>query len=84
MLYFQNKLKQYENDIKNTWNVMKTVIGKSKIYDDNFPKIIDINKKKSLIKNVAETFNMFFINVDSNLAGKSHLVVQSLNLILQI
>ena len=36
--YFQNKLKQYENKIKNTWKVMKVIIGKSKQYNDNFPK----------------------------------------------
>ena len=27
-LYFQNKLKKGENDIKNTWKIMKSVIGK--------------------------------------------------------
>ena len=28
-LYFQSKLKQYESNIKNIWNSMKAVIGKS-------------------------------------------------------
>ena len=45
-LYFQNKLKQYENNIKNTWKIMKVIIGKSKVYNDNFPKILNIDKKE--------------------------------------
>ena len=39
ILYFRNKLKQYENNIKNTWKIMKVIIGKSKVYNDNFPII---------------------------------------------
>ena len=70
-LHFQNKLKQYENNIKNTWNVMKAVIGKSKICNDKFPKSLDINKEEITDKKmIAETFNKFFINVDFNLADK--------------
>ena len=49
-LFFQNKLKQNEHNIKNTWNVMKAVIGKSKICNDKFLKRLDNKKKKSLIK----------------------------------
>ena len=26
--YFQNKLKQYENNIKGTWKIVKVIIGK--------------------------------------------------------
>ena len=43
-LYFQNELKQYEHNFKNTWDVMKGVIGKSKICNDKFPKSLDIIK----------------------------------------
>ena len=70
-LYFQNKLKQYENNIKDTWNVMKAVIGKSKICNDKLPESLDINKEEITDKKfIAETFNKFFINVGSNLADK--------------
>ena len=70
-LYFQNKLKQYENNIKNTWNVMKAVIGKSKICNDKFPKSLNINKEEITDKKIiADTFNKFFLNVGSNLANK--------------
>ena len=63
-LYFQNKLKQYENNIKNTWKIMKVIIGKSKVYNDNFPKILNIDKKEITDKKtIAEEFNSYFINV---------------------
>ena len=37
-LYYQNKLKQQENNIKTH--------GKSKVYNYNFPKILNIDKKE--------------------------------------
>ena len=70
-LYFQNKLKQYENNIKNTWKIMKVIIGKSKVYNDNFPKILNIDKKEITDKKtIAEEFNSYFINVGTKLATK--------------
>ena len=38
-LYFQPKLKHYENNIKNTWKIMKVIIDKFKAYNDNFQKV---------------------------------------------
>ena len=70
-LYFQNNLKQYENSIKSTWNIMKAVIGKSKICKHKFPKSLNINKEETTDKKiVAETFNKFLVNIGSNLADK--------------
>ena len=70
-IYFQDKSKQYERNIKNTWNVTKTVTGKSKISNDSFRKNLDINKKEITDKKIiAETFDTFFINAVSNLADK--------------
>ena len=70
-LYFQNNLKQYENSIKSTWNIMKAVIGKSKICKHKFPKSLNINKEEITDKKiVAETFNKFLVNIGSNLADK--------------
>ena len=45
-LYFQNKLKQYENNIKNTWKIIKVIIGKSKILTKN-----KLSTRKPLLKN---------------------------------
>ena len=70
-LYFQSKLKQYENNIKNTRKIMKAIIDKSKVYNDNFPKILNIDKKEiTYKKTIAEKFNSYFINVESKLATK--------------
>ena len=70
-LYFQNKFKKYENDIKNTWKIMKSIIGKSSVHNDNFPKSLSIDKEEITDKKIiAEKFNSYFINVGSNLAAK--------------
>ena len=45
-LSFQNKQKQNENNVKNTWKIKKVIIGKSKVDNDNFPKILIIDKKE--------------------------------------
>ena len=42
----QNKLKQYENNIKNTWKIIKVIIGKSKILTKN-----KLPTRKPLLKN---------------------------------
>ena len=70
-IHFQNKLKQYENNIKNTWKIMKIIIDKSKVCNDNFPKSLLIDKKGITgKKTIAEKFNSYFISVGSKLAAK--------------
>ena len=50
---------------------MKGVIGKSKICNDKFPKILDINKEEITDKKIkAETLNKFFKNIVSSLSDK--------------
>ena len=50
---------------------MKVIIGKSKVYNYNFPKILNIDKKEITDKKtIAEKFNSYFINVGSKLATK--------------
>ena len=49
----------------------KTVMGKSKLCNDKFPKSLDIDKEEITDKKIiAELYNKFFINVGSNLADK--------------
>ena len=36
--YFQEKLSFYKKDIKNTWNSLKDVIGKTKMNENRLPK----------------------------------------------
>ena len=70
-LYFQNKLKKCENDIKNTWKIMKSIIGKSRVQNDSFPKsLIIANEEITDKKSIAEKFNSFFVNTGTNLAAK--------------
>ena len=63
--YYRDKIKLFENDIRNTWKIMKEVIGKKKCNNEK-PKpkhqIVDkiaINDAKS----IAEKFNEFFVNI---------------------
>ena len=50
---------------------MKVIIGKSKVYNDNFPKTLNIDKKEITDeKTIAEKFNIYFINVGSKMATK--------------
>ena len=61
-----------KNNVKNFWNVIKTVIRKSKICNDKFPKSSDINIEEITDKNaIAETFNKFYENAGSNLTNKT-------------
>ena len=50
---------------------MKVIIGKSKVYNNNFPKSLNIGKKGiTNKKTIAEKFNSYFINLGSKLAAK--------------
>ena len=70
-----------KNNIRNTWNVMKAIIGKSEICNDKYPQSVDINKEEITDKNIiAETFNKFSINEGSNLADKISPSSTNLNL----
>ena len=69
-LYYQNQLAKYQKDIKNTWKVMKEIIGKTKVCNDNFPKRLVIDKTEiTNKKSIAETFNEYFVNVGPSLAS---------------
>ena len=50
---------------------MKVIIDKSKVYNDNFPKSLNVGKKEITDKKtIAEKFNSYFINVGSKLEAK--------------
>ena len=70
-LYFQNKLKKCENNIKNTWKIMKSIIGESRVQNDSFSKsLIIANQEITNKKSIAEKFNSFYVNTGTNLAAK--------------
>ena len=75
----QNKLEKCKNNIKTTWKTMKEIIGKSKVFHQNLPNNLRINKTSITDKKIiADKFNEFFINIGSNLAAKIHLLIRTL------
>ena len=69
--YYQNKLEKCKNNLKTTWKAMKEIIGKSKVFHQNLPNNLKINKKSITDKKIiADKVNEFFINIGSNLAAK--------------
>ena len=58
-------------EILKKWNVMKDIIGKSKIKSTNFPHKFTINKMDIYNKpEIADAFNDFFTNIDHKLASQ--------------
>ena len=50
---------------------MKSIIGKSRVQNDSFPKsLIIANKEITDKKSIAEKFNSFFVNTGTNLAAQ--------------
>ena len=70
--HYQNKLEKCKNNLKTTWKTMKEIIGKSKVFYQNLPNNLRINKISITDKKIiADKFNEFFINIGSNLAAKT-------------
>ena len=68
--YYNNLFAKFKNDIKKTWDTIKSVLNKKK-NKKCIPEclIIDGNEIKDKIT-IAEKFNDFFINVGPNFAAK--------------
>ena len=69
--YYQSILKDCQNDVTYTWEIMKEITAKNKVSSNRFPKSINANGKSiKNISRVAEEFNKYFTNVGPNLASK--------------
>lgn len=69
--YYSEIISKYKYDSKNTWRIMKEIIGKTKEKSNSLPQVIKVNGKNIYDQNVvAKEFNKFFINVGPNLAKK--------------
>ena len=69
--YYRDKIKLFENDIRNTWKILKEVIGKKKCNNETLPKHLIVDKIEiNDAKSTAEKFNEFFVNFGPNLANK--------------
>ena len=70
-IYYFNKLLKCTGDIKQTWSVMKDIIGKSKIKSTNLPRKLTINKVNVYNRpEIAGAFNDFFTNIGQKLASQ--------------
>ena len=70
-IYYSNKLLKCTGDIRKTWNVMKDIIGKSKLKSTNLPCKLNINKVAVYNKpEIADAFNDFFTNIAQKLASE--------------
>ena len=70
-IYYSNKLLKYTVDFKKPWNVMKDIIGKSKIKSANVPCKLTINKVNVYNKpEIVNTFNDPFTNIGQGLASQ--------------
>ena len=69
--YYQDKIKLFENDIRNTWKIMKEIIGKKKCNNETLPKQLIVDKIEiHNAKSIAEKFNELFVNIGPNLANE--------------
>ena len=69
--YYSNILLKYKGDAKKTWQIMKSLIGKSPVKTSKFPKKIILEENEIFEEHkIAKTFNDFFSKVGQNLAQK--------------
>ena len=67
--YYQDKIKFFENDIRNTWKIMKEIIGKKKCNNEAFNKSF-VNIGPNLANKIPQcdlTFQSYFPTVNTTL-----------------
>ncbi|XP_065652667.1 uncharacterized protein LOC136079922 [Hydra vulgaris] len=70
--YYSSLLNKTFGNARKTWNVVKEITGVGIVKSDNLPKRLqrDDNRGDAFVnKEIAETFNSFFINIGKELAG---------------
>ncbi|XP_065675574.1 uncharacterized protein LOC136091789 [Hydra vulgaris] len=70
--YYSLLLNKTFGNARKTWNVIKDITGVGIVKSDNLPKRLqrDDNRGDAFVnKEIAETFNSFFINIGKKLAG---------------
>ena len=67
--YYSKLISKYKNNLKNTWSVIKEVIGKTKIRSSNLPRRLVLNGIETYDKTtIANGFNDYFSSIGENLA----------------
>ena len=70
-IYYLSKILEFKNNAKKIWGVMKELIGKARNTESSLPIKLVIEKKEvTEIKDTAEEFNNYFMNVGPSLAKK--------------
>ena len=67
--YFNERLNKYQNNIKKTWDVIKEIIGSTKSSSHHLPKKLIVNVGITREKQIAESFNKYFVSVGPKLAA---------------
>ena len=69
--YYTQKILEYKNNAKKTWNIMKEVIGKTNKSGSRLPTKLVINKNDVTSEiGIANEFNKFFTNIGPELVEK--------------
>ena len=67
--YYSQKIIEYKDNAKKTWNVMKELIGKTRKSEPHLPGKLLINEQEVSGKvEIANEFNTFFTNIGAELA----------------
>ena len=68
--YYSDLIDSHKYNIKKTWNIMKEIIGNKRVTNAPLPNFIMVKNREIFDKKeIAETFNSFFVNISPNLAA---------------
>ena len=67
--YYSHLIDLYKYNINKTWDVMKEIIGNKRVTNAPLPNFITLKNREIFDKKeIAETFNNYFVNIGPNLA----------------
>ena len=66
--YIDKKIKESENNMKETWKIINSLLNKSKGRNNYPTNFLDNNTKDTEYNIIANTFSRYFSNIGSNLA----------------
>ena len=68
--YYSDLIDSHKYNIKKTWNIMKEIIGNKRVTNAHLPNFITVKNREIFDKKeIAETFNSYFVNIGPNLAA---------------
>ena len=68
--YYPGLIDPHKYNIKKTWNIMKETIGNKRVTLAPLPNFITVKNREIFDKKeIAETFNSYFVNIGPNLAA---------------